>query len=76
MPKRNLGWQEKNPLLEDTQSVSTQSLQHVNSPFPFPLSHDPGFIGLPKFKSVLEPGWPPCTHQRPRPGWSATLRPE
>lgn len=38
MPKRNLGWQEKNPLLEDTQSVSTQSLQHVNSPFPFPMT--------------------------------------
>lgn len=28
----------------------------------------------PKFKSVLELGWPPCTHQRPRPGWSVTLR--
>lgn len=44
--------------------------------FPPPLSHDPGLIGLPKFKSVLEPGWPSCTHQRPRPGWSATLRTE
>lgn len=30
------GLQEKDPLLEDPQSVPTQSQQHVTSPLPFP----------------------------------------
>lgn len=40
MPKRNLGWQEKDPLLEDPQSAPTQGRQHVTFPLPFPMTLD------------------------------------